>query len=86
MIYSTTNIKIYFLSVPIVQKTVGKHAKHIVYYSETEDLSIPTENIGVPNTERGKVSYWINICRETFQEGELLNIEFRWNVPELPNK
>lgn len=39
--------------VPIVQKTVGKHAKHIVYYSETEDLSIPTENIGVPNTERG---------------------------------
>ncbi|XP_078361021.1 beta-1,3-glucosyltransferase-like [Oculina patagonica] len=39
--------------VPIVQKTVGQHAKHIVYYSETEDPSIPTENIGVPNTERG---------------------------------
>ena len=71
---------------PIVQKTVGKHAKHIVYYSETEDLSIPTENIGVPNTERGKVSYWVNICRETLKEGELLNIDFRWNVPELPNK
>lgn len=42
-------------SVPIVQKTVGKFAKHIVYYSETEDPSIPTENIGVPNTERGNI-------------------------------
>lgn len=42
-----------FLSVPIVQKTVGKYAKHIAYYSETEDPSIPTEDIGVPNTERG---------------------------------
>ena len=41
--------------VPIVQKTVGKFAKHIVYYSETEDPSIPTENIGVPNTERGSI-------------------------------
>ncbi|KAJ7387327.1 fucose metabolic process [Desmophyllum pertusum] len=39
--------------VPIVQKTVGQHAKHIAYYSETEDPSIPTEDIGVPNTERG---------------------------------
>ncbi|KAK2574339.1 Beta-1 [Acropora cervicornis] len=39
--------------VPIVQKTVGKYAKHIAYYSETADPSIPTEDIGVPNTERG---------------------------------
>ena len=43
-----------FFPVPIVMKTVGKYAKHIVYYSETEDPSIPTENIGVPNTERGQ--------------------------------
>ncbi|CAH3110993.1 unnamed protein product [Porites lobata] len=39
--------------VPVVQKTVGQYAKHIVYYSETKDSSIPTEDIGVPNTERG---------------------------------
>ncbi|XP_067034034.1 beta-1,3-glucosyltransferase-like [Acropora muricata] len=39
--------------VPIVQKTVGKYAKHIAYFSETADPSIPTEDIGVPNTERG---------------------------------
>ena len=48
-------------SVPIVQKTVGKYAKHIVYYSETEDESIPTENIGVPNTERGNSMIFINV-------------------------
>lgn len=40
--------------VPYVQKTLGQHAKHLVYYSETEDPSIPTENIGVPNTDMGK--------------------------------
>ena len=39
---------------PVVQKTVGQYAKHIVYYSETKDSSIPTEDIGVPNTERGR--------------------------------
>ena len=44
-----------FFPVPIVQETVGKYAKHIVYYSETEDPSVPTENIGVPNTERGQL-------------------------------
>ena len=41
-------------SVPVVQKTVAQYAKHIVYYSETKDSSIPTEDIGVPNTERGR--------------------------------
>lgn len=49
-----TSLNVFF-PVPIVQKTVGQYAKHIVYYSETEDPSIPTENIGVPNTERGNV-------------------------------
>ena len=39
---------------PVVQKTVGQYAKHIVYYSETKDSSIPTEDIGVPNTESGR--------------------------------
>ena len=39
---------------PVVQKTVGQYAKHIVYYSETKDSSIPTEDIGVPNMESGE--------------------------------
>lgn len=32
---------------------MGKHAKHLIYYSETADPDIPTEDIGLPNTERG---------------------------------
>ena len=43
-----------FFSVPIVQRTMGKHAKHIIFYSETADPEIPTEDIGLPNTERGQ--------------------------------
>ena len=42
---------------PVVQRTVGEYAKHIVFYSETEDPLVPTEDIGVPNTERGKRVY-----------------------------
>ena len=46
-----------FLTVPVVQKTVGKYAtENLVYYSETVDPSVPTEDIGVPNTERGRIS------------------------------
>ncbi|ELU10358.1 hypothetical protein CAPTEDRAFT_221389 [Capitella teleta] len=39
--------------VPVVKETWGAEAKHIEYYSETEDSSIPTTVLGVPNTERG---------------------------------
>ena len=50
----TTTLSFNLFSVPVVQKTVGQYAKHIVYYSETKDSSIPTEDIGVPNTESGR--------------------------------
>ena len=49
-----TTLSFQLFSVPVVQKTVGQYAKHIVYYSETKDSSIPTEDIGVPNTESGR--------------------------------
>lgn len=39
--------------VPVIKNTIGKHTSHIVYYSETVDAAIPTEDIGVPNTETG---------------------------------
>ena len=52
--YVLNNDSFNLFSVPVVQKTVGQYAKHIVYYSETKDSSIPTEDIGVANTERGR--------------------------------
>ncbi|XP_019633421.1 PREDICTED: beta-1,3-glucosyltransferase-like [Branchiostoma belcheri] len=39
--------------VPVVQHTWGKQARHITYYSDKEDSTIPTVTTGVPNTERG---------------------------------
>ena len=39
--------------VPVVQKTWGKDAKHLDFYSEVEDSEIPTFSTGVPNTEMG---------------------------------
>jgi UDP-glucose:O-linked fucose beta-1,3-glucosyltransferase len=39
--------------VPVVKGTWGAEAKHIEYYSEVEDPSIPTTFLPVPNTEKG---------------------------------
>lgn len=41
------------LSVPVVKQTWAKDATHLEYYSDTTDPSIPTIDLGVPNTERG---------------------------------
>lgn len=40
--------------VPVVKATWGNTTSHIEYYSEVEDTDIPTVDLGVPNTERGK--------------------------------
>ncbi|XP_051719046.1 beta 3-glucosyltransferase a isoform X3 [Ctenopharyngodon idella] len=45
--------------VPVVKKTWSKQASLLEYYSDYADPSIPTINLGVPNTERGH-------CGKTF--------------------
>lgn len=47
-----------FALVPVIKKTWEKDALFLEYYSDYADPSIPTIDIGVPNTERGK-------CRQT---------------------
>ncbi|XP_063238783.1 beta-1,3-glucosyltransferase isoform X1 [Bacillus rossius redtenbacheri] len=39
--------------VPIVKRTWAKHAVHLGFFSEADDETIPTINVGVPNTEQG---------------------------------
>ncbi|GFR97200.1 Beta 1,3-galactosyltransferase-like protein [Elysia marginata] len=39
--------------VPVVKKTWGQEAEIIEYFSELEEDSIPTIDLGIPNTERG---------------------------------
>uniref|UniRef100_A0A3P8VGH5 Beta 3-glucosyltransferase a n=1 Tax=Cynoglossus semilaevis TaxID=244447 RepID=A0A3P8VGH5_CYNSE len=45
--------------VPVIKKTWEKEALFLEYYSDHGDPSIPTINLGVPNTERGH-------CGKTF--------------------
>lgn len=46
---------VFNFAVPVVKSTWGNTTTHIQYYSETEDLSIPTVDLGIPNTERGHI-------------------------------
>lgn len=46
-----------FAPVPVIKKTWEKDALYMEYYSDHADASIPTINIGVPNTERGKCTF-----------------------------
>ena len=46
------------VSVPIVLETWAKETKNIEFYSETADDSIPTIDLGIPNTERGE---WLKV-------------------------
>ncbi|XP_030634481.1 LOW QUALITY PROTEIN: beta 3-glucosyltransferase a [Chanos chanos] len=45
--------------VPVVKQTWEKHATLLEYYSDHADPSIPTINLGIPNTDRGH-------CGKTF--------------------
>lgn len=45
-----------FLSVPIVKQTWEREASFIEYYSDYAETSIPTVDLGIPNTERGESS------------------------------
>lgn len=42
--------------VRVIKKTWESDVKHIVYFSDVNDDSIPTVTLGVPNTERGSLS------------------------------
>uniref|UniRef100_A0A8C3LD52 Beta 3-glucosyltransferase n=1 Tax=Chrysolophus pictus TaxID=9089 RepID=A0A8C3LD52_CHRPC len=41
--------------IPVVKQTWEREAALIEYYSDYRDISIPTVDLGVPNTERGKL-------------------------------
>ena len=51
---------LYIFPVPVVLKTWAKETDNLEFYSEIEDKSIPTIDLGVPNTERGKQAWSIS--------------------------
>ncbi|XP_032433230.1 beta-1,3-glucosyltransferase isoform X1 [Xiphophorus hellerii] len=54
--------------VPVVKSTWEKHAVYLEYYSDVTDASIPTINLGVPNTERGHCGKTFAIMRRFLSE------------------
>eukprot|EP00058_Branchiostoma_floridae_P020281 XP_002605771.1 hypothetical protein BRAFLDRAFT_121883 [Branchiostoma floridae] len=62
--------------VPVVKKTWGKHARHITYYSDKEDSTIPTVTTGVPNTERGHCGKVYAILKEFHSKESLKKMDW----------
>jgi hypothetical protein len=48
------DLRLSVLCTPKSTVGISVSTSHIEYYSEVEDTDIPTVDLGVPNTERGK--------------------------------
>ncbi|XP_064620646.1 beta-1,3-glucosyltransferase-like [Lineus longissimus] len=57
--------------VPVVKSTWAKDVKHIEYYSDLKDSSIPTIDLGVENTERGHCGKTHAILKRAFNHPEI---------------
>ncbi|KAK7088109.1 beta-1,3-glucosyltransferase-like [Littorina saxatilis] len=62
--------------VPVVQNTWGKDAQLIEYYSDVENTSIPTVDLGVPNTESGHCGKTRAIIHNIARKRELASLEW----------
>lgn len=66
--------------VPFVQKTWGRFAKHIKFFSDVGNKTIPTTNVGVRNTERGHCLKTIRILQLAFNEIIKNHLTIKWVV------
>ncbi|CAL1528770.1 unnamed protein product, partial [Lymnaea stagnalis] len=62
--------------VPVVKATWGKETDLIEYFSEVSDVSIPTTDLGVPNTDRGHCGKTMAIIQRIIDTPALSNIEW----------
>lgn len=67
-----TCLKFHRDRVPVVKQTWGLHAKHIEFFSDHQDDSIPTTAVGVANTERGHCSKMLAIFKIILQRMNIL--------------
>lgn len=65
--------------VPIVKKTWGNHTPIIKFFSDKEDKSIPTIDLGVPNSENGHCMKTVAIIKYISKEIEI-NANIQWIV------
>ncbi|KAJ8312073.1 hypothetical protein KUTeg_009446, partial [Tegillarca granosa] len=57
--------------IKIIKDTWGKTTKHIEYYSDKEDPSIPTVDLGIPNTERGHCGKTMAMIKRFYNHPDL---------------
>ncbi|BFZ18317.1 hypothetical protein BsWGS_21356 [Bradybaena similaris] len=62
--------------IPIVKTTWGKEAALIEYFSEVADQSIPTIDLGVPNTERGHCGKTMAIIKRIINTPKLSAVKW----------
>lgn len=62
--------------VPVVLKTWAQETDNLEFYSETEDKSIPTIDLGVPNTERGHCGKTMAIMKRAVTEDHIRNTKW----------
>ncbi|XP_074642069.1 beta-1,3-glucosyltransferase-like [Tubulanus polymorphus] len=62
--------------IPVIKDTWVKDVKHIKFFSDYEDTSIPTINLGVKNTERGHCAKTLAILKNIFNNGETRDIDW----------
>ncbi|CAH1154079.1 unnamed protein product [Phaedon cochleariae] len=65
--------------VPVVKNTWGKHTPIISFFSDKEDIFIPTINLGIPNTENGHCAKTLAIIRYVAERIEA-NRDIKWIV------
>ncbi|PSN47292.1 Beta-1 [Blattella germanica] len=62
--------------IPVVKNTWARYTAYIGFYSEVEDSSIPTINLGIPNTEHGHCGKTMAIFKHIAETSD----DVRWAI------
>ncbi|XP_048479530.1 beta-1,3-glucosyltransferase [Plutella xylostella] len=61
----------------VIKKTWGRHVTHLTFYSDQADPSLPSIDIGVPNTKRGHCAKTVAILKHAVaQAQQMKNIDW----------
>ena len=52
-------------AVSVIKKTWESDVKHLIYFSDVADDSIPTVTLGIPNTERGLFTFTFTLSHNS---------------------
>ncbi|KAH7730351.1 Fringe-like family protein [Aphelenchoides avenae] len=59
-----------------VKRTWAKDVKYVEYFSDIDDIYVPTINVGIPNTERGHCAKTLAIIKHFLEQQELEHVQW----------